>query len=98
MQWLTEQTKVIWQAAITLLGNPEFYAQIAIVVVALILAWALAAYCKARVKVFREAPQPGALYEMRARLHDIRGLMVPVMAVIVLGIATPLSAATVDAD
>lgn len=98
MQWLTERTKVIWQEAITLLGNPEFYAQIAIIVVALILAWALAAYCKARVKVFREAPQPGALYEMRARLHDIRGLMVPVMAAIVLGIATPLSAATVDAD
>ncbi|MDH3739918.1 MAG: hypothetical protein OER92_12040, partial [Alphaproteobacteria bacterium] len=98
MEGLMERTKVIWQEAITLLGSPQFYAQIAIIVVALILAWALAAYCKARVKVFREAPQPGALYEMRARLHSIRELLVPVMAAVVLGIATPLSAALIGAD
>jgi len=41
------------------------------------------------VKVFRDAPKPGALYEMRARLHSIRELLVPVLAAIVFGIATP---------
>jgi small-conductance mechanosensitive channel len=98
MQWLIERTKVVWQEAITLLSSPEFYAQSGIVLVALVLAWALAAYCKARVKVFRDAPKPGALYEMRTRLHSIRELLVPVIAAIVFGIATPLSAATIGVD
>ncbi|MFT5181735.1 MAG: small-conductance mechanosensitive channel, partial [Alphaproteobacteria bacterium] len=96
MQWLSERTEAIWRETLTLLSSPEFYAQIGIVVVALILAWALAVYLKSRVKVFRDAPRPGALY--RARLYDIRELLVPVMAAVVLGVATPLSEAAIGED
>jgi small-conductance mechanosensitive channel len=95
MQRLTEQIEAIWREVLTHLSSFEFYAQIGTVVVALLLAWALAAYFRTRVKIFRNEPQPGALYDLRAGLHDARELLLPAMAAVMLGIATPISAETI---
>jgi small-conductance mechanosensitive channel len=92
MQWLSERAEPIWQAAVTHLGSLEFYTQIAIVIVALSLAWAIAAYLANHVKIFRDEPAPGSLLEVRTALHGARGLLLPVMAAVMLGMATPISA------
>ncbi len=65
MQWLTERTDAIWQEATASLASTEFYVQIGIVAGALILAWALSALLISRVRIFREEPKPGALFDLR---------------------------------
>ncbi|NKB60267.1 MAG: mechanosensitive ion channel [Alphaproteobacteria bacterium] len=92
MQWLFEQAEATWQTLLAQLGSLAFYGQIAIVVVAVPLAWTLAKFTTTRVRLFREAPEAGALYDLRAGLHRCRGLVLPVMAAIALSIATPISA------
>ncbi len=94
MKWLTERAEEIWQTVLTHLGSPGFYAQIGIVVAALLIAWLATALITARVKIFREEPQPGKLYEFRTLLHNIHELLMPVMAVVALGVAIPISANT----
>lgn len=92
MQWLTERAQAVWQGTLAHLSSPEFYIQIAIVAAALAIAWALAVYCARHVRIFREEPEPGTLYELRAWLHDARALLHPVMAALVLGVAAAISA------
>jgi len=92
MQWLTERTDAIWQEATASLASTEFYVQIGIVAGALILAWALSALLISRVRIFREEPKPGALFDLRLRLHGTHELLLPVLAAIMLGIATQISA------
>lgn len=92
MQWLIDRVGPAWWEAQTFLGSPEFYAQIGVIIVALAVAWTLATFCKTRVKLFRDEPQPGTLFEFRNRLHGGHSILLPVMAAIVLGIATPISA------
>jgi small-conductance mechanosensitive channel len=92
MDRLIEQADAAWREVAAHLGSPDFYAQIGVVVVALLLAWALASFFTARVKVFREEPRPGLLFDLRTALHRMHELLLPVIAAIVLGVATPLSA------
>ena len=98
MYWLTERIEPIWQAVLVHLDSPEFYAQIGVVAVALVLAWLLATYAKNRVRIFREDPQPGVLYDVRSALHSVRGILLPIMAAVTMGVATPLSTMAIGAD
>jgi len=96
MDWLSEWFDVAWQETVTNLASPSFYIQIVIVLAALPLAWALASYFSTRIKVLREEPQPGPLLDLRTKIHDLRELMLPLMAAVVLGLATALSAGVIN--
>ena len=61
MQWFIEKFAVVKATVATQLSSPEFYTQIGIIVVALIVGWALAVYVVKSVRVFREEPKPGVL-------------------------------------
>ncbi len=95
MQQFFDPIVQIWEQVLTHLGSPQFYVQIAIVIVALAVAWTISSYLRTHVKIFREEPQPGAFYEILAAVHNARELVPPISAAIVLGIATPITASLV---
>ncbi len=92
MDALIERGSAIWTQILDQLASPIFYAQIGVVIVALALGWLVARLIARRVKVFRETPQPGLLFELRSAIHGYGRLLLPVFAAVALGIATPLSA------
>ncbi len=80
-----------WQAALEHLQNPTFYSQAAVIFAALFLAWMITRLVTARVKVFREPPQPGAFFDLRTGLNRIQELILPLFSIVTLGAAIPLS-------
>jgi len=95
MRWLIELSEAIWRETLTLLGSLDFYAQIGVVAVALLLAWMLAIYLGKHVKIFRDEPQRGVLYETRLTIHRLGALLLPVSVAVLLGFATPISTAII---
>lgn len=92
MQGLAEQAAATWREALTYLGSPGFYAQIGIIVISLLLAWALSAFVAGRIRTLREPPRAGApYYELRSGLHRARGLLTPIMVALVLSVAASIS-------
>jgi small-conductance mechanosensitive channel len=91
MQQVAEWVQAVLQAGLSYLGSLAFYAQIGIATVATALAWALAAFVTARVRSLRVEPRPGEFFEMRASIYGARKLVLPVMAAVVLSIATSIS-------
>jgi hypothetical protein len=71
MDRVIEQLEAAWRDIVIHLGTPEFYAQIGLVIVALASAWVLTAILRARVKILRDVPQPGALHDVRRALHTV---------------------------
>ena len=95
MERLADQTAALWEAAAAYLSSPALYVQVGFVGATLLLAWALADFLSARVRVLREEPRPGALYDLRVTLHSARILLLPVLAAILLGVTTSLSVSAI---
>jgi small-conductance mechanosensitive channel len=92
MTTLIERADGVWQQTLIHLASPEFYVQIGVVCAALLLAWLIVGLMTSRVQVFREEPKPGAFFDLRTTIYDFRKLLLPVIAALALGIATPISA------
>ncbi len=90
------RAEAILQDALALLVSLEFDAQIGFVVFALVLSQAAAGLIAKWVKLFREEPKPGLLFDLRTTLHNGGKLLPPVMAAAALGIAKPISAALIS--
>ncbi len=86
-----ERGTAVWTETLIHLASPAFYAQIGIVGVALAVAWMAGGLIAKRVKIFRDKPEPGLLYEVRVTIHGLGRLLTPISAAVALGIATPLS-------
>ena len=67
--------------------SPKFYAQIAAIIIAVILASFIAKQLKKRVAVFREAPQTGPRLKIREILYAFRDLLFPALTIILLSAA-----------
>jgi small-conductance mechanosensitive channel len=92
MDWLIDQLEMIWREASLELSSPEFYAQIGIVVLALAVGWTMTLSILKRVKIFRDEPEPGVLFDLRSALHRAGALVLPVSVAICLGIAVVIGA------
>lgn len=90
MDQLTEWARRSWETVLDYLGSPAFYLQLVFIAVALVLAWVITAFLQRHIALFRDQPRPGALYDMRGRLHEARVLLPPLMVVMILGVATSL--------
>lgn len=97
MNRLVAWSEAKWQSIATTLSGTEFYVQVGIVAVAVIVGWMLGAYIIQRVKLFRDEPQPGPLEDLRGTLHRAAALVQPVSAAVVLGIATLISESSIGA-
>ena len=95
MDGVKEQITAAWQTVTAHLDDSGFYTQIVIALVALMLAWAMAAALRSRLGLFRDETKPGPLFELRHKLHNARGLLGFVTAAIAMGIATPISEAII---
>jgi small-conductance mechanosensitive channel len=93
METVVDRADAIWQQLLIQLASPAFYLQIAIVVVALGLAWLLAGLIGKRVRFLRDEPKPGVLLDVRKSFYGLRNLLLPFTAALVLGIATPICVA-----
>jgi len=92
MDWLIDQLEMIWRETKLELSGPEFYLQIGVVVLALVLGWIVAASIVKRVTVFRDEPEAGVLFDLRSALHRSAALVLPVSVAISLGIAVVIAA------
>jgi small-conductance mechanosensitive channel len=68
-------------------SSPKFYAQIAAIIVAVILALFIAKQLKKRVDAFRNIPQEGPRLKLRQLLYATRDLVFPIVAILLLAIA-----------
>ena len=91
MDRLTGQLNTAWENVLVHLTSPTFYSQVGFVIVALLVAWALTISIKARVRIFRDTPQSGALLDMRLAVHNASALLLPLISALLLGVATPIS-------
>ena len=65
MNWLIERYETAWRTISAELSSTEFYVQVGIVALAVVVGWMLGAYILYRVRLFREEPKPGALEDLR---------------------------------
>lgn len=91
MEALIANAQVMWQQTLSHLTSPQVYLQVGVVAATLATAWLIAGLITTRVRIFREEPQPGVLFDLRTTLYGLHKLLLPVMAALVLGIATPIS-------
>lgn len=91
MEALIANAQVMWQQTLSHLASPQVYLQVGVVAATLTTAWLIAGLITTRVRIFREEPQPGVLFDLRTTLYGLHKLLLPVMAALVLGIATPIS-------
>ena len=97
MHWMVEQAEEIWREIVTQLSSENFYLQIAIVVAALAIAWALGALIQRRIRLFREEPKPGPLEDLRGMIYRASALLQPGAAVIALEFASAFSVEEIGA-
>lgn len=95
MESFVERAETIWRNVLTHLGSVEFYAQVGIIALTLLLAWGAAAFLGTRLRVIGAAPQPGRGHEIRVALSRTHRLLLPALAAIGLSIAASISAETV---
>lgn len=95
MDRVIEQLDAAWRDIVLHLGTAAFYSQIGLVLAALVGAWLLAEIFKSRVRIFREVPPPGTLHDVRLALHNAHTLLFPIIALMLLAIANPISLSVV---
>ncbi len=71
--------------------SPAFYAQVGLILIAVIAAFTLAHLAKSHLHILKEEPKPGNLYQFRNRIFQIRDLLFPLFNIILLGIAIDVS-------
>ncbi len=87
---------LLFDKVVDLGQSPEFYTQIAIAILAIILASILANLLKKITPFFQTLPQEGHFLALRQSLYKSQGLLFPVVAIILLGVAVALSGQFVD--
>jgi len=75
--------------------SPEFYAQCAAIVLAIVLSYSVARILLRRTAMLREEPAPGALLPVRRTIYEIRHLLFPLLNILALGVAVELCAQTI---
>jgi small-conductance mechanosensitive channel len=74
-----------------LMVNPQFYSQIAIIIIAIFSAYFLSNIIKRHTPVFKEEPKPGRLLPLRQTIYAGVDLLFPIINILFLAIAADLS-------
>ncbi|MFZ1815289.1 MAG: mechanosensitive ion channel domain-containing protein [Rhizobiaceae bacterium] len=79
--------------------SPQFYAQVAAILVAVAISWFAARELKKRVPLFSEVPEPGVQWHrVRQFIHAASDLLFAGLVYILLGVAVEMVNAAVGAD
>ena len=76
--------------------SPQFYVQVAAIIVAVILAWLFHRLLKNQVSLLRDQPQPGSFYQLRKHIYGAQNLLLEILCVLFLGIAIQVALSTVN--
>ena len=76
--------------------SPQFYAQVAIIGVAVVAAWIAAKQLKSRIPWFAKAPQEGRFLKPRQWIYACSDLLFAGLCYALLGLGVELAAATVE--
>lgn len=96
MDWFNNSAIRLWEQGLDILSNPQTYLQFGLAIAAVLIAWALAGFITTHVKLFKVEPKPGPLQSIQKFIYDSRQLLLPLLAVIALGISVPVSKATTE--
>lgn len=69
------------------LSSPNFYSQIGLVLLALLVAFALARFLKSRSPILKQAPVDGPALHLRQGIYRLRELVLPLMMVLALSVS-----------
>jgi len=94
MDWLNTNAGLLWERSLGILSSPQSYLQLGVALIALLIAWTLAASLTSHAGIFRKEPRPGPLHGILKFIHDAKPLVLPLIAVVALGIAVPFAKAT----
>jgi len=78
------------------LSSPSFFAQCALILIAVITAFTLSLMLKKRSQLFNTQPKPGALLALRQFIYSINDLLFPLFNVLALTVAMGVSTLLVD--
>lgn len=73
------------------ISSPQFYAQVSLVLVALILAWGISSALKRHAPIFRAPPETGPILALRKHIYELGELVFYLFAIVALGVADELS-------
>ena len=88
---ILEQADQLTSRFMVWVSSPEFYTQLGLILLAIILAYSFSAFLKRRAILLREAPKDGPLLFLRTWIYQIRELLFPLFIVIFLTITIDLS-------
>ena len=92
MDEISGNIKTTWNDTIASLGSQEFYLQLAVVAVGVVLAYGLTAILRAALPILRREPEPGPLQDIKQSLHSAQALIFPLLCVTLLGVSVQISA------
>jgi small-conductance mechanosensitive channel len=73
------------------MGSPQFYSQLGIIILVLILAFSLSTLLKRHSPILKQPPQEGALQFLRNGVYQIRDLLFPLFIIMFMAIAIDVS-------
>lgn len=96
LQSLEQWANQLIDAVLNLVSSPAFFAQIGLILMAVITAITLAFLLKRRSPLFLAVPEPGSHYLLRRTLYRIRDLLFPLFNILALTVAVELSTLAVQ--
>ncbi|MEM1433935.1 MAG: mechanosensitive ion channel domain-containing protein [Pseudomonadota bacterium] len=91
LSWLRGQAQDWFEQIVGWAQSPVFYAQLGLIVGALLVAWAAAGVARRFLPETREQPQAVGFATLRRLLGRLRHILFPIFAVLLLGVSVQLS-------
>ncbi|MCX4186953.1 mechanosensitive ion channel family protein [Methylophaga sp. OBS4] len=76
--------------ALQWLSSPQFYSQLGLIVLAVLLAYSVSQFLKSSSPLLRHAPSEGPVLTLRQGIYKLRELILPLMLVLALSIAVDM--------
>ncbi len=96
LETITIKANQLFETVLAWAVSPQFYAQIAVIIIALGIAWFVNNFLRKKVSLFSKEPKPGSLYLLRNNVYQAQNLLLQVLCVIFLGIAIQIALSTVN--
>jgi small-conductance mechanosensitive channel len=96
MDSLRSRAAELFAAVVNWLSSPQFYAQVALAILAVVLAYSSTGILRKRASLLSTAPTTGAWLPLRRGIYQTRDLLFPLLTLLALGIAVAASDAAVQ--
>lgn len=95
-EWLKSRLADLLGSAAEWASGPQLYAQVALALLAVVIAYSAAGVLKRRAALLSTEPEAGAWLQLRRTIYQARALLFPLLTILALGIAVVVSQAAVQ--